>query len=104
MLTAIYDPSVRNHLYAAPNKFYEALMLGKPVIMVKKTGMSEIVERNSIGVTIDFSKEGFYKGITELANKRNEWTLMAEKMKKLYSGEYSWEEMECRLISAYKEL
>lgn len=30
VITAIYDPSVPNHFYAAPNKFYESLMLGKP--------------------------------------------------------------------------
>ena len=34
-MTAIYDPNISNHYYAAPNKFYEALMLGKPLIMVK---------------------------------------------------------------------
>src|SRR5699024_3494791 len=37
ILTALYDPSVKNHKYAAPNKFYESLMLGKPVIMIENT-------------------------------------------------------------------
>ena len=32
---ATYDPSIRNHKYSAPNKFYESLMLGKPIIMAK---------------------------------------------------------------------
>ena len=40
IMLAIYDPNIDNHKYAAPNKFYESLLLGKPVIMVKKTGMS----------------------------------------------------------------
>ena len=104
ILTAIYDPAVNNHYYAAPNKFYESLMLGKPIIMAKNTGMSEIVEKNDIGVTIEFTKDGIHKGLIELAEKRSRWPQMSIRMKQLYNDEYSWDEMEKRLISAYKEL
>lgn len=104
ILTAIYDPAVKNHFYAAPNKFYESLMLGKPVIMAKNTGMSEIVEEHDIGATIDFSKEGIENGLIELTKKKLRWPQMSSRMKKLYSEEYSWDEMERRLIRAYQEL
>ena len=53
IMLAIYDLAIENHRFAAPNKFYESLMLGKPVIMVRGTGMSEIVEGNSIGELIE---------------------------------------------------
>lgn len=104
ILTAIYDPAVKNHYYAAPNKFYESLMLGKPVIMAKNTGMSEIVEEYDIGATIEFSKEGIKKGLKELTDKKSVWPQMSSRMKQLYNEEYSWEEMERRLIDAYTEL
>lgn len=105
IMTAIYDPQKRNHYYAAPNKFYEALMLGKPLIMVKNTGMSEIVEKNNnIGEIIDFNKESLEKGIKNLINKKDEWEKISEKMKKIYKEEFSWKEMERRLINLYKEL
>ena len=45
IITAIYDPSVSNNQYAAPNKLYEGLMLGKPLLMVHNTGMDKIVEK-----------------------------------------------------------
>lgn len=57
-MTAIYDPKVPNHRYAAPNKFYEALMLGKPIVMAKNTGFDEIIEENNIGCLIEYSKSG----------------------------------------------
>ena len=50
IMIAIYDPSFANHKYAAPNKFYESLMLGKPIIMAHHTGFDNIIERNRIGV------------------------------------------------------
>lgn len=104
IITAIYDPEKRNHYYAAPNKFYEALMLGKPLIMVKGTGMSEIVENNNIGEIIDFNKESLKKGIEKLVERRNEWEEISKKMKKIYEEDFSWKEMEKRLINLYEEL
>lgn len=53
VLSVIYDPRVPNNIFAAPNKFYEALALGKPMIMAKGTGMSSIVEKYDLGETID---------------------------------------------------
>lgn len=104
LMTAIYDPSIGNHKYAAPNKFYEALMLGKPLIMVKNTGMSKIVEDNKLGVCIDFSKEGFEKGLEELMKMKSEWEEIGLKEKKLYEKMYSWDIMEKRLIDLYMHL
>lgn len=104
IMTAIYDPAVKNHLYAAPNKFYEALMLGKPVIMVKDTGMSEIVERNSFGMTIEYSKNGLQKGLDRVLVILKDKEKIRARMKDLYRDQYSWEEMSNRLITAYEAL
>lgn len=104
IMLAIYDPTIENHRYAAPNKFYESLMLGKPVMMVRETGMSQIVEDNGIGVLIDYSKEGFCTGINRLVELRDEWDLMGRKMKALYRQQYCWDEMERRLIQIYAQL
>ena len=104
LMTAIYDPQIPNHRFAAPNKFYEALMLGKPLIMAKNTGMSEIVKDNEIGALIDYSEIGLVHGIDELITKRGKWVNMSLKMKMLYENEYSWSVMENRLVTLYGEL
>lgn len=104
IMLAIYDPKIENHRFAAPNKFYESLMLGKPVIMVKNTGMSQLVEDNDIGVLIDYSKEGFITGINKLIEKKDNWHCAGEKMKILYKNQFCWDEMERRLVGLYNEL
>lgn len=104
IMLAIYDPTIGNHFYAAPNKFYESLMLGKPVVMVKNTGMSTVVENNNIGVLIDYSKEGFIQGIEKLIEKKDEWTSMGQRMQTLYKEKYSWDEMKKRLLKLYSQL
>lgn len=101
IMTALYDPSIENHYYAAPNKFYEALMLGKPLIMVKNTGMSEIVSEHSIGELIEYDKSNLIDAIENLVERKDEWENISQKMIKLYKTHYSWDEMERRLKKLY---
>ena len=104
IMLAAYDPSIENYRYAAPNKFYESLMLGKPLIMARGTGMSEIVEANAIGELIEFSKEGFIDGVNRLIARKDEWPMMGNRMKEIYRNQYCWDEMERRLIQLYTDL
>jgi glycosyltransferase involved in cell wall biosynthesis len=104
IMVAIYNPNKRNHYFAAPNKFYEALMLGKPLIMVKGTGMSEIIEKNKLGEVIQFNKFSLKEGLKNLSNCKKEWESIGKKMKKIYTEEYSWNEMRKRIINLYKEV
>ncbi|MBE6607649.1 MAG: glycosyltransferase family 4 protein [Ruminococcaceae bacterium] len=104
IMLAIYDPSIENHRLAAPNKFYESLMLGKPLVMVRNTGMSYVVEENSVGVLIDYSKEGFVSGINKLIERKGEWHSIEKRMKEIYQHQHCWSEMERRLIQMYADL
>ncbi len=104
IMTAIYDPKVPNHKFSAPNKFYESLMLGKPIVMAKNTGFDEIIEKNNIGCTIEFNEKGLSDGLNELISKRDNWHLMSERMKKMYKEQYSWNEMAKRLVQLYAGL
>lgn len=104
IMLAIYDPAIDNHRFAAPNKFYESLMLGKPVLMVRGTGMSEVVEENAIGELIEYSKHGFIDGLNRLIERKDEWPLIGSRMKEIYRNQYCWDEMERRLIQIYMDL
>ena len=103
-MLAIYDPTVDNHRFAAPNKFYESLMLGKPVIMAHGTGMSEVVEENAIGELIEFSQDGFIDGLNRLIARKDEWPMIGKRMQEIYRNQYCWDEMESRLIRLYTDL
>lgn len=104
IMLAIYDPTIENHVFAAPNKFYEGLMLGKPLIMVNGTGMSEFVEQYDLGVVIEYSEEGFRNGVEELIAKKSEWKLMSGREREIYSKMFSWDTMKMRLLELYSEI
>lgn len=104
IMLAIYDPLIENHIYAAPNKFYESLMLGKPVIMTKGTGMSNYLSEYKFGALIDYSLESFSYGIQYLIENRKNWDEMGKRMNYIYEQEFSWDVMEKRLIEMYDAL
>ncbi|MFJ7974812.1 glycosyltransferase family 4 protein [Peribacillus sp. NPDC096379] len=104
IMTAIYDPKVPNHYYSAPNKFYEGLMLGKPLIMAENTGMDATIAKYRIGEVIEYNMVNLEAAIEKLVERKFEWGNISTKMKNLYKEKYSWDEMELRLINLYKYL
>ncbi len=104
VMIAAYDPAEENNRMAAPNKFYESLMLGKPMIMAENTGMSDVLVKHDIGVLIEYSEKGFARGLDKIMQRRAEWPQMAERMHALYEKEYSWQIMKERLLGLYEAL
>jgi glycosyltransferase involved in cell wall biosynthesis len=105
IMTAIYDPKIENHKYAAPNKFYEALMLGKPLIMMKNTGLDSYVSKYDLGYVIDYDSEGIIKGLNNALNsildRRENYREIGKRERSIYNEEFSWIEMERRLLEVY---
>lgn len=104
IMVAIYNPLIKNHYYAAPNKFYEALMLGKPLIMAKNTGMDDIIQKHNIGEVVEYNIESVKAGIFKLISRRNEWRSMGLEMNKIFNSYYSWNQMEERLVNLYDNI
>lgn len=104
VMIAMYDPSINNHKFAAPNKFYESLFLGKPIIMAKHTGMSEIVLENELGCVVDYNFESLCKAFDYIMSIQANWPIIAKKSKKLYKNNYDWKIMKKRITELYDNL
>ena len=104
IMMAVYDPSIRNHKYAAPNKFYESIMLGKPIIMAYDTGHDDIITKNDIGILTEYSESGIRDAIYALEKRRNEWNDMGKRAMNLYNSNYSWTIMTKRIEEMYRNL
>ena len=104
IMMAVYDPSIRNHKYAAPNKFYESIMLGKPIIMAYDTGHDDIITKNDIGILTEYSESGIRDAIYALEKRRNEWNDMGKRAMNLYNSNYSWTIMTERIEEMFRNL
>lgn len=104
VLFAVYDPDIPNNRLADPNKFYESLALGKPIIVCRGTGIDKLVEKYNLGLTIPYDANEFYKALDTLLKSPFLCREMGENGKKLFEGKYNWERMEKVLLNAYSEL
>ena len=108
IMTALQNPSVANNKYSAPNKFYEALMLGKPLVMVRNGSIYKEIENNSIGEVIDVDEgkveDRINAAFDSLLSKREEWSLMGTASRKLYDEKYPWSKSAKALLDGYRSL
>lgn len=100
ILFATYNPEIPNHKYSAPNKVYEAMSLGKPIIVCKNTGVDELVEKEKIGYSIKYDADEFIKIVKKIT--QTDYNVIASKTQHIYEEKYSWKKMEKLLINNLK--
>jgi glycosyltransferase involved in cell wall biosynthesis len=101
---AIYDPSIPNHKFSSPNKVFEAMMLKKPIIVARDTGIDKLVEREKIGLVVEYGNlVEVEKAIKEL-NNNNYREKLSKNGRRLYEERYSWDLIEMKLLNIYKEI
>ncbi len=104
-LVAFYDPKIRNHKYSAPNKLYEAMFLGKPILALRGTGFDAIVEKENLGIVIDsVSTVDILDGLNKLEQAKSSGSITSEHLISTYHSKYNWSIMKERLQAAYKVL
>lgn len=59
-IVALYYPYSSNHVYASPNKSYEALFLSTPIITSKGTLVGDKVAQTNTGYIVDDTLEGLH--------------------------------------------
>ena len=104
VLSAIYNPNKRNHVLCAPNKFYEGLALGKPLIVCKGTGIDKIVEKERIGIVINYDANEFYNALRRLISNPQECLAMGSRGRNIYLDKFRWSIMKEKLIKLYDAL
>lgn len=108
IMTALQNPSVANNKYSAPNKFYEALMLGKPLVMVRNGSIYKNIEENKTGEVIEATEgkvsEEISAALDRLLDRKNEWPEMGSRSRKIYEEKYPWSMSAKTLLDGYRSL
>lgn len=91
--------------YASPNKLFEAMMCGKPILVSDNSSMASIVRHNNCGLVVPYGDVGAIKeAILKLINNPGLRAELGNNGRKAYEEKYSWTIMENRLVTAYKNL
>lgn len=103
IMFAMYDPTHPNHKYSAPNKVYEAMMLNKPIIVAKDSGVDQLVSKENIGLISKYTIEDFEATLKTLVTDKRLIETYRDNSKNSYT-QYSWDKMVLRLDNLYKNL
>ena len=104
VLFATYNPEINNHKFSAPNKFYEAGCLSKPIIVCKNTGIDKLVKEYNTGLVCDYSAKDFFEKLNELNNNKDLIKELGKNGLIAYNNNFSWEIMKERIKSVYCSL
>jgi len=104
-LFATYDPAIPNHRYASPNKVFEAMMLGKPVIVARDTNMDRLIGEANCGLVVEYGDvEALEAALRRLEADPTLRRSLGANARLAYERTFSWAEMEKRLLGLYREL
>jgi glycosyltransferase involved in cell wall biosynthesis len=100
----VLNPSNINNRIGPPNKLFEAMVAGRPVIATNGTYSGEIVEEEEMGIAIDFSKESFRMAIIMLRDNKELVEKWGKNALRSAQEKYNWGIEEKKLVETYKEL
>lgn len=102
VMFGLYDPRIPNNKLAAPNKYYESLMLGTPIITVEGTSVGDWVAAEGVGAVLpaDFDEAELHAAVVDLAAKNADGKI-SRRQRVLYETEHSWDIMASRLQELY---
>ena len=99
------DPKYPSTKYASPVKLFEAMMLGKPIIVSDDSSMANIVRENNCGLVVSFGDiKAIRESVVRMMNDPISREELGKNGRKAYEEKYNWMIMEDRLVKAYENL
>ncbi len=99
---AFYEPTSINNLQASPNKIYDAMGVGRPVIINEEALVSQWVVDNKVGLRCSYyDVEALKEIITSLEKRRNSLSEYVEKTRSAFVRNYTWDSLEPKLKNVF---
>lgn len=104
IIVAFYDPKVPINKIASPNKLFEALMLGKPIISNRGISIENVIYKENCGILIEYGNLKELKRSFNILRDPQLRKELGKKGRSLYERKYSWKKMEKKLLNIYGDL
>lgn len=102
---AFYKDNCLNNYYCSPNKLYEALASGTPVIGTKNPMISEVLDKLDFGVCLDFrtiDPNSVGEAVNQIITKNYSQDHRSQ-VKKQLINDYSWESQEDHFLKVFNQ-
>ena len=98
--------SVKNMDLTIPNKFFDYIMVGKPIICSNLKSLEKFINRYKIGLSVDIDNEDIYSIAKKIQEYISNKLLISEAKENIKNIQnlYSWERQEEKLLNLYESL
>ncbi|WP_226655333.1 glycosyltransferase [Guptibacillus hwajinpoensis] len=96
----MYENVSENNYYSTPNKIFEYMLMGLPVVSSNHPGKSYLLEEYDFGIAVDENEQAIVKGIETIQQRRNYYVQKCDEASKVLN----WPNESKKLIHLYNEL
>ncbi|GIB01294.1 hypothetical protein VCSRO9_2343 [Vibrio cholerae] len=96
-----YDPKYEHNRLASPNKIFEAMAVGVPVLVSFNTSIDKLVLDENIGYACDYELESLILTLIRVRDENKD--IKVKNIKSLYA-DYCWDNSAFNLRVAYDRL
>lgn len=101
----LFQPNHCNNIIGLPQKLFEYMHCGIPVIAPDFPEIRQIVNKANCGILVDVtSPESIYKAIRILLDNPDMYKTMGENARRFIENEYNWKTQEAKLLQVYERI
>ena len=104
VVICLFDPSSKMNRIGSPNKLFEAMVTGRPIIVTKGTNAGDIVEQEYCGLAIEYSEEKLADAIKQLRDNPKLCEQLGRNGIKAAREKYNWDVQKKELLNVYASL
>ncbi len=104
VVLAVFDPRDRLNRVGLPNKAFEAMASGRPVLVSEGTYLAEFTQKHGVGLVVEPSIQGIREGIKKLKDDPQLRERLGTRALEKALTEFSWERQERNLVDLYEGL
>ncbi len=100
----MFDPSDPNNVTGSPNKLFEAMVCGRPIICSRGTHSGDVTEQEEVGLAVEYNEEALREAIVKLRDDPGLRERLGRNALHAALTKYNWGKEEQSLLRVYKSL
>ncbi len=104
VIICLFDPNDPNNKVGLPNKIFESMVTGRPIIVTKDLYLSKFIEREKCGISIEYTPEEIRKCVIDLRDNPKLCEELGRNGLKAAKEKYNWDKQKEKLLKVYEGL